>query len=242
MRWINCNDKPKRAHYTLSVRDEWIINEVTHNNLNIYSTENVRVLRPSADLRVLPSPFPPSFTPVQSSHPTLQRPPQPRVMSIRTCVQRGLACARISTARIKIDKGGSYIIGTAAQRGEEKRDRGPGQRDLRARLVAVPSRARAVNIAKRIYARAARVANVPDRHNGALHALWIGNPPGSRRADAYNGFNAYRRWRVSGSGGDNDNKTSSRKASHSRIGKFNFVSGKHGEDHFVPNPASITRL
>lgn len=122
-------------------------------------------------------PFSPlqSFSCVQSSHPPSQRPPQPRVMSIRTCVQR-------RAVHIKIDKGGSYIIGAAARfaaRERKKRTQVSEKgRDLRARLVSDLSLAQAtyVPVAASQEAHPARrgrlacrryVANVPDRRNGA---------------------------------------------------------------------------
>ncbi|TGZ56717.1 hypothetical protein DBV15_08135 [Temnothorax longispinosus] len=107
-------------------------------------------------------PFSPlqSFSRVQTSHPPSQGPPQPRVMSIRTCVQR-------RAVHIKIDKGGSYIIRAAA--------RSPGKgRDLRARLVSDLSLAQATYPSQEAHParrgrRACRryIANVPARRNGA---------------------------------------------------------------------------
>lgn len=134
----------------------------------------LRILRTPSWLTLFPRLF------VQSSHLPSQRPPQPRVMSIRTCVQ---SPERVSAAHIKIDKGGSYIIGTAARfggRGREKKKRtqdcGKG-RDLRARLeyIRLPfgSVPRGKSIARNASKRGRRrvyIANVPDRRNGAPHA------------------------------------------------------------------------
>lgn len=164
-------------------------------------SENFDTLRPPADLWASWLPFLPllqSFSCVQSSHPPSQGPPQPRVMSIRICVQR-------RAVHIKIDKGGSYIIGTAAQgEGKKREPRSPGRAEIFALDWCPTFRLR------RQHAR--RKKRIPQDEGGGhtgvttlrtcrivvtglRHAFWIGNLRGScERAD--NDFNTYRRRRV----------------------------------------------
>jgi len=158
-----------------------------------FAFRKLDTLRPPEDLRVpLPDhPFTPlqSFSYVQSSHPPSQRLPQPRVMSIRTCVQR-------RAVHMKIDKGGSYIIGAAAWfegRKEKKGPKSPRRAKIFARLASDLS-----------LAHTRRKKCIPQGEGGVTlrtcrivitglrNVFWIGNLRGScERAD--NDFNTYRR-------------------------------------------------